>query len=538
MFQQWSVWWLFVVGLAAATTCQGWRGACGADLGEVARYHVAHVAFRGPQLGPTDTPAREVTLAVTLRHESGEPTLRVLGFWDGDGKGGHAGRAFAVRFCPTREGRWTVAKTASNRKELAGQREGDHLTCVPSKHPGLWLPDGRWYKRSDGSHPFILGNTHYTFLSKRTRKGPAATDPVADVRGNAAVYKKLRFSLFGGRYPDPGLKPFLDDEGKQTDDGRFARRPNPAWFHRRVDPVVKEGAAQDLICDLILCGPDTRESRSTLKGDPTPWLRYAAARYGAYPNVWYCLCNEWNIKRPSYSAAEIRRAGETLRAALAEPRPIAVHSNSGSWDTQLNGDWHDHVIIQWKLKTLARAADAAARNHDRGGRKPVCNDENAYEGKGDRFSLEDTVEGCFGTFLGAGYPTTGEKPGSKLGQYFWGGFDATAHTASRHLGYLRRYVEKSVEFWRMKPLRVADVVSGAPKEFRLLGRPGREYVLGSNRRAAGLRVALGAGAWRVVQVDLVAMTTATLAERATGSHTLATPASRAALTHFKRLEGR
>ena len=29
----------------------------------------------------------------------------------------------------------------------------------------------------------------------------------------------------------------LDDHGKQTDDGRFSFRPNPAWFRDRVDPV-------------------------------------------------------------------------------------------------------------------------------------------------------------------------------------------------------------------------------------------------------------------------------------------------------------
>ena len=505
-----------------------------ADLGQVERYHVTELTFAGPTLGPADTPARDIELAVTFRHESGEPAIHLLGFWDGDGKGGTRGSVFKVRFCPTREGRWRIVETASNRKELKGQREGETLVCAKSPHPGFWVPDGRWYRRSDGSHPFIVGNTHYTFLSKRNSKGPVRTDPVEDIRGNAQIYKKLRFSLFGGRYPDPKLKPFLDGQGRQTDDGRFALRPNPAWFAQRADPVVREGHAQDLICDLILCGPDTRESRSTLKGDPKPWLRYVAARYGAYPNVWFCLANEWNIKRPSYSAAEIRAAGEALRESLAYPLPISAHSNTGNWDKALNGDWHDHATIQWKLKRLDLAADAAARNFARGGRKPVCNDENAYQGRGDRFSLGDVVEGCFGTFLGGGYPTTGEKYASKLGQYFWGGFDAKKHSASPRLGYLRSYVEKSTAFWRMKPLPVADVFTGAPRQFRLLGWAGREYILGSNQQASGIRARLAEGQWQVTQVDLMGMSTRTVAEKASGSFTFGAPASRAVLTHFRK----
>ncbi len=87
-----------------------------------------------------------------------------------------------------------------------------------------------WCGRQEGT-----GNTHYTFLSRRRSlrdpRGVAIDKtPVESIRGNARFYKKLRFSLTGGRYPDPSLKPFLDDHGKQTDDGRFSFRPNPAWF--------------------------------------------------------------------------------------------------------------------------------------------------------------------------------------------------------------------------------------------------------------------------------------------------------------------
>lgn len=506
-----------------------------AELGQVPLYKVTEVSFSGPELGPADTPARDVELTVTFRHESGSPEIPRLGFWAGDGRGGTRGNVFKVRFTPTRRGTWRIVKTSSNHSRLRGQWEGSSLLCVPSSLRGFWLARGRWYSRSDGSRPFIVGNTHYSFLSRRRDNGPAKSDPVLDIRLNARYFSKLRFTLFGDRYPDPGLKPFLDQDGRQSDDGRFSLRPNPAWFHERVDPVVEEGFAQDLVCDLILCGPDTREARSTLKENPLPWLRYVAARYGAYPNVWFCLGNEWDIKNPSYSAAAIRTAGEALRSFLPYPTPISVHGKPAPWTRALNGAWHDHVIIQRKVKKLPQAADFAAESHVLGGRKPVVNDENGYQGKGDGFSEGDVIEGCLGTFLGGGYPTTGEKHGRKLGQYFWGGFDARAHSASDNLAYLRFYIEREVAFWRLAPQSLkGGIFAALPGSFRLLAAEDEEYVLGSNQRADHLRVKLPAGSWRVSQVDIVKKNTVEVASAASGTLTFATPASRAVLTHFRK----
>ena len=96
-------------------------------------------------------------------------------------------------------------------------------------------PGRRWYRRSDGSHQYIIGNTHYSFLSGyRDGDRPSGNDIAQDVARNAEYFKKLRFGLHGDRYPHPTEKPFLDDEGRPTDDGDFSHRPNPAWFHERV----------------------------------------------------------------------------------------------------------------------------------------------------------------------------------------------------------------------------------------------------------------------------------------------------------------
>ena len=234
---------------------------------KVPRYHVHEISFPGPRYGPKDNPVQEVELVTQWRHESGSPVYQIHGFWDGDGKGGRQGKVFKIRFCPTNVGIWKLVKTQSNRSELKGQKEGYQVQCLESEHPGFWLADpatgGRWYKRSDGSHPYIFGDTLYSFLSEQKNDGPTGGNIKDDVINTSKYFKKIRFSITGDRYPHPKEKPFLDDKGKPSDDGNYSHRPNPSWFHQRVDLAVQTAFDCDQIADLIVNGPDTLDSRHT-----------------------------------------------------------------------------------------------------------------------------------------------------------------------------------------------------------------------------------------------------------------------------------
>jgi hypothetical protein len=529
--------------------------ACLAGEPSVPLYGVHEIVFAGPACGPADTPARDVELVTRWRHESGRPTYAVQGFWDGDGAGGAAGNIFKVRFCPTRQGKWTLVETTSNRPELSGQNQGYTVTCTASARPGFWIVDrdqagGRWYRRSDGSHPYIYGNTMYSFLSEYDNRGPSGGNIADDVRGNAAYFKKIRFSIAGDRYPNPQAKPFLDDAGRPTDDGDFAHRPNPAWFHQRVDLAVRTADELDVIADLILCGPDTEDSRSTLRaaqngGDPTPLLRYIAARYGSYPNIWICLCNEFDIKNPRYTTEQIVRFGQAMRQFLPYPTPVSIHSSAKDWQTELNATppWNDHVIIQRKIKTLPVAADWIARNYLRGGQIPVIDDELAYEGAGDGWSEQDVIEAHLGAFLGGGYGTTGHKPANKQGHYFWGHFNPAEHLAADNLGWLRQVIDQNITFWHMVPADDPDatddtigIFRSVPADSRVLEWPGHEYVLGTDQADRRCQADLPAGQWRVTRHDAIAMQTVVLSSAASGTFSFDTPGSRAVLLHFKKVD--
>ncbi len=521
------------------------------ELASTSVYSVVEIPFEGPTQGPTDAPARELDFWVRIRHETGSPQYKIRGFWDGDGKGGTKGNVFKVRFCPTETGRWIVSEAHSVSGALSGQHRGDYITAVASDRPGFWEldndSDGRWYRRSNGAHSYIVGNTHYSFLSGYKKGGqPSGNDIAADVRANAEYFRKLRFSLLGDLYPNPDVKPFFDDEGNPTDDGNYSYRPNPAWF-QRADIAVQTAYEADLIADLILSGPDTAESRATIgpannSGDPRPFLRYVAGRFGSYPNVWMCLANEYDIKEPSYTAEQISQVGAALRVMLPYPTPLSVHASPEAlWPRELDNlpPWFDHQTLQHKLRSLAESADTINlvwENHDGPGprEKPTVNDELSYQGEGDKHSEADTVEAMLGAFLGGGYGTTGFKPASKEGQYFWGNFDAKEHSAAPHLKWLREQIDAHIAFWNMSPDAV--IFSNLDPDFRAMSWPDHEYVLGTDKARRDMVAKLPEGEWTVTRYEIFSHQATKLSEKATGPFRFDAPDSRAVLFDFKKNE--
>jgi hypothetical protein len=527
------------------------RPAAGEELARVEVLAMTELSFHGPLMGPTDAPARDVELWVRFRHESGQPEHRIHGFWDGDGRGGARGDLFKVRFCPTKPGRWTLAEVHSSAPELDGRHQGDTVVAVPSDRHGFWVvddasPGRRWYRRSDGSHQYVVGNTQYSFLSGYRDDGaPKKVGIAEDVARNAEFFKKLRFGLHGDYYPHPSDKPYLDDRGRPTDDGDFSHRPNPAWFSGRVDLAVRAAFDRDLIADLILAGPDGESSRSTLRashngGDPGPFLRYIAARYGSYPNVWVCLCNEYDIRKPVYGVAEVARFGATIRGFLPYPTPLSAHPSSKPlWRAEFDErpPWNDHQIVQRKIRTIAPAADVIEEVwRGPGGRKPrdkpTVNDELSYQGAGDKHSEGDTLEAHLGAFLGGGYGSTGFKPGNKTGHYFWGDFDPSEHTAARGLEFLRGAIDANVAFWEMAP--DLGLFANLDPGYRGLSWPGREYALGTDKPRRDIVAELPAGEWTVTRHDIIARETSTVATKASGRFAFDAPDSRAVLFHFKK----
>jgi hypothetical protein len=282
-------------------------------------------------------------------------------------------------------------------------------------------------------------------------------------------------------------------------------------------------------------------------GDPTPYLRYVAARYGSYPNVWVCLCNEYDIKTPRYTEAEVARFGTTIRGFLPYPTPLSVHASQypngkagtgPAWSAKFDDlpPWHEHQILQRKIRQIGPSADVIRLTWENPGGKPrerpTVNDELSYQGDGDKHTEADTLAAHLGAFLGGGYGSTGFKSGNKLGHYFWGKFDPKEHSAAEGLRFLRETIDSHVTFWKLTP--DAAIFPNLDPEFRAMAWPGREYVLGTGKAAKGVVAELPPGKWAVRRFDVIARTEAVRSEDASGRFVFDAPDSRAVLYHFKK----
>lgn len=513
-------------------------------------WSVHEVIFQGESYSIESNPVRDIELLTVWQHTQSRKTIEIYGFYDGNGKGTPAGNCFKIRFCPIKEGEWTLIRVSSNDKKLQEQHVGLKIQAVASKNPGFWVVDAmssgcRWYKRSDGSHPYITGNTMYTFLSEFYKDKPTGSTIKKDILNNSLYYKKIRFAVTADRYPNPMSKPFLDESGKPTDDGNYSYRPNPEWFYNRVDLAISTALKKDLIADMILNGPDTEMSRSVLKagknnGDITPFLRYIAARYGSFPNVWICLSNEFDIKKPSYKPEKIIEYGKIIHRYLPYNTPVSVHAVA-DWSKKLNSSisWFDHVIVQSKLKNLDKSADKIIWNYHLGGsNQPVVNDELAYQGKGDGWSEHNVIEAFTGAFMGGGYASTGYKPTNKGGHYFSGNFTPEEHTASDNLRWLREIIEKNISFWKMAPVEIINtnfITKGRHEsKIRIMEYPGYEYLVACSSSDESLTAQLPQGRWNVKSYDAITKTEKTIAKNISGNFQFKFNGSRALMFHFKR----
>ncbi|MBD3243662.1 MAG: DUF5060 domain-containing protein, partial [Chitinivibrionales bacterium] len=265
----------------------------------VPRFSVHELVFQGPSRTPSDRPAADIELYSEWEHEDGQTRYRIHGFWDGDGAGGTVGGVFKVRFCPTREGTWTLVNTHSNNTRLNDQLEGTQVLCTPSDNHGFWETEGLWFRRSDSTYQYVLGNVHYCLVSVDSR--------LHDIRANKDYYKKLRFMVQGFGLCE-GPHPFFNSTGSGSSSGTDASRPNPAYF-ARIDEMIREGLRYDLIIDMYT---DPQNHAIEQPG----YLRYLAARFGSFPNVWLQISIEWNEK---YSAGETADLGAELRSYLPYP---------------------------------------------------------------------------------------------------------------------------------------------------------------------------------------------------------------------------
>lgn len=386
-----------------------------------ALYEPVEVEFVGPARA---IPATRAPFTLTARN--GATTLTVPGFWDG-------GRRYLARFLPETPGEWTWS-TTSDATELSGRSGAVRVSGVRGSGP-VRVAAGFHFAHADGTPHRPVGTTAYNWLHQRDAEMRATVEDIA-----RAGFNRLRFMVFpqaGGYVTSvPDLMPFEQDEHGAWD----VSRPVPAFF-RRLDRAVEMLGGHGIQADILILNAydNGRFGLAELsEEDDAAYTRYLVARLSAYPNVWWSMCNEYDIlDRP-------RERWDRLGQLVADVDPHdhlrSIHNLTELFDH--NRPWITHASIQNGHATTDFGRAVLYRDVYR---KPIVLDEIKYEGdialRWGHLTAEElvdqfwiaTVSGCY-----ASHGESFERPDGSLHMVAGGRLQGRSPA---RLGFLRRILD-------------------------------------------------------------------------------------------------
>jgi hypothetical protein len=261
--------------------------------------------------GAPANPYPTVDLLATVTPPFGATFTKPLrGFWVGPNG------TFKFRFTPTAPGTWQInVQGQAARTFYAGPPTAASAPGFLRRETTSSFTDR--FVRDDGSHPFIWGTTYYQIVNN-ARAIPAPTDSrhwsIALTQMKAHGVRKVRLLVYPwlGTYSGLGVdsQPYGGPPRAGCSFGTLTKCPNydvvdTAHFDA-LDKVVDYLYTNGMVADVILY----KDPADNNHGDSTPpednyrtfgdtltqdqrMARYIVARYAAYPNVTFCLSNEW-----------------------------------------------------------------------------------------------------------------------------------------------------------------------------------------------------------------------------------------------------
>ncbi len=437
----------------------------------------------------------------------------VRGFWDG-------GRTFRVRFTPPVRGQWTYA-IQSAPPDTGLTRRGEFEAAAPARSShGFLRRDARHptsFVCDDGTRHFMWGTTYYHLLlnARAGERWKEAIDGATRYGMNKARFSLSPSPVKGdvGRYPLSS--PFLDKD--------LTRPDLDHW--RTGDKVIRYMAQRGFLADIILFWNKPKGSEALVRQDEQ-YLRYALARYAAFPNVIWCMVNEWNYSEVpqdywNHLGRLVReedpwsRDGEFLRA-------LSIHQQTRPDWNFADQTWPSHAILQFGVRNRGPSvrvgdewvqAGSGAKRFRHGdewgnhsivrnwtGKYPVVNDEYGYIGEPQDVSEDKLPDGGLGSptqnsalggpfqrftrvkhrntmwaiAVGGGYGAAGDKNDYDDGRPY---FSTNWHDTPEY-GDIQQLVtfftNRGLQYWKMAPHN--ELLKSGTRVYAL-AEPGRQYVV-------------------------------------------------------------
>jgi hypothetical protein len=320
---------------------------------------------------------------------------------------------FRVRFSPTAAGTWTITATSSD--------SGLTIPSSPARTFTAGAPAGHGFLRrsttyperfsyDDGSYFFMWGQTYYNLITHalvNTTWQTAITNSKAQgmTKARIAVYP---WTFTGAPYPD--AQPFTDT----NHDSLYF----PLWG--KLDSVISymnglSGGA--MVTDLILFNDQARPyapvaGAATGKARDQRYARYILARYGAFPNVIWCLTTEWGLTLAANynmdqtywnSIGAIFETEDPWRLQSGARRALSIHNRTDHLFEFFGSTWPAHAIVQDGIRngglcppSTGTPANPHFNNGDQWGYYSICNNlGHGMPAVNDEYGyIKETISGC------------------------------------------------------------------------------------------------------------------------------------------------
>ncbi|HKJ42872.1 MAG TPA: DUF5060 domain-containing protein [Sunxiuqinia sp.] len=359
---------------------------------------------------------------------NGKETFTPEGFYDGEGD-------FKVRFMPDSTGTWTY-ETKSNYKPLDG-RNGEFICVDPEQnnHGPIRIRNSYHFKYADGTPYYPFGTTIYEWAFQLDARKKETIETLKNSPFNKA--RMLAVPPFSERYqsgPDSLHHfPYVGTPPKNWDFSRF----DPQFF-RNLEKCVADLRDNNVVADLILFRPYDKGRWGFDMMTPEcneRFVRYMIARFAAYRNIWWSLCNENSFIR-HMTDQDWDHLFQVVQKYDPYHHMRSIHNAGRIYD--YNKPWVTHVSLQYYNAVRVPGLTALLRDLYR---KPIVMDEINYEGNISRrwgqLTGEEMTFRFWNAYIGGAYATHGE---ATEGGWISGGGKLTGTSPAR-IAFLKEIVE-------------------------------------------------------------------------------------------------
>ena len=391
---------------------------------------------------------KEATATLTFPAQPTRPAMKIKGFFDGRNGAGNA--IIKFRISAPVDGTWNYSIVSD--PVDAGIGASGSFGVAASSSPGFLRRDNTFptrVVRDNNTYPWIWGNTYYQLISKVVQGTPNWQDAITNSMTHGMTkFRLLVWPWWGATAPGAndgqGLGNYVDTQPYTATVRQSPNYQNVNLAHvRALDDLMlylyNQGAFVELIIfhDQASNTADPIPSR-TFGRDPLgnfdievskKYATYAVARYGAFPNVYFTLSQEW--QNAYNNQAWWNTMGDHVKASdghytdyNATPnrvRLLSIHPNQGPTPAfGFSGStWASYAQLQWswRQKPLSTPPDQYGNQSittNLGLNIPVFNDEFGYlaelqdQATGDLFTREESRQAMWGVVMGGGYGTVGD----------------------------------------------------------------------------------------------------------------------------------